>query len=300
MVNAIPTSSFYKTNTDNMLDISQKIQKITTQVTEGNLYNTFTELDQAGKLENVLALQSSLSQTKDYLNSTNLIAGKMHAQDAAMDNIIESVQNIKESLILSQGSSYAQVPLIQLANYTLAEIGKNLNSQYAGCYLFSGSKTETIPLGDLTDPTQIYNYFGNEDPLYAQITNTLKIEYNSLNANNENFHNLFQTLTQIKDDDINLKNPNILLDLGSQIDSALTWLISERSNLEANIDIVSSSMKEQKRDLEYFTKNLAEETEVTVEKMSKLFMEYRNNSMALEAAFKLLNASSKLQLADYI
>lgn len=109
--------------------------------------------DAPGNLIDIKKINTAKLQRENYININNLAIVEMRSAEDQADNILESLQQIRDLSIGSTNASYdGNVSSVGIfIKGILTDILRNANSNFNGKYLFSGTKTNPNSL-DISAP----------------------------------------------------------------------------------------------------------------------------------------------------
>jgi flagellar hook-associated protein 3 FlgL len=186
-----------------IMSTQTNLVKLQSQITSGKQATTFFELQASRQIDNVMSIESQMGNINDSLISNSLIVDRLSMMDQAFSELIELMTLTKSQLITRRSSIGSVMNFSQIAKSSLSAVKYILNTEFEGRYLFSGSRTTTMPVGDIENITNVINqaptanyYNGDDTVLSANITSTININY-GIKANDPAFQNLIACLNTV-------------------------------------------------------------------------------------------------------
>jgi flagellar hook-associated protein 3 FlgL len=146
-----------------LLDAQNRARATQVQIGTGKVAQRFREV--APDADRLLGTKDALLQIRQYRANNDLVAKRLEVMESSVASIHEVGSRLKVLLIqrLDSGSAVPGVitPEIQ---HLLEQAVSELNVDFAGRYLFSGTRTDTAPV--VLDPA--FAGFGGPDDTYYQ------------------------------------------------------------------------------------------------------------------------------------
>jgi flagellar hook-associated protein 3 FlgL len=146
-----------------LLDAQNRARATQVQIGTGKVAQRFREV--APDADRLLGTKDALLQIRQFRANNDLVAKRLEVMESSVASIHEVGSRLKVLLIqrLDSGSAVPGVitPEIQ---HLLEQAVSDLNVDFAGRYLFSGTRTETAPV--VLDPA--FAGFGGPDDTYYQ------------------------------------------------------------------------------------------------------------------------------------
>ena len=235
------TAATYQNMITSMNTIQQRMQKETYQTTSGQLARTFQDLSQITPVENVLNLNNEFDKLNTYSSNNNMIIDRLTSMDNALGEIIDLVGTVISDATAKRSVLGKDISLTNNAkNKYFPVITTNLNLNFENRFLFAGSRTDTKPVNDLANLTNIVNgvvtsnyYQGNSDVLSAQISDSLNLSY-GVTANDSTFKNLIAAINNLITSETS-EDGSLLATAFDELNSSLQDLTQMRANIGNNI-----------------------------------------------------------------
>ncbi len=273
------------------------------QIHSGKKTEKFTDLGKEGTLQYMMALESKRTELQSSIESNNAVIDRMSAIYISLRQIIEVAGAFRASLASAQSlPNFEKMELNSLSRNNLATIRDNLNSSYAGRYLFAGSRIKSPPVGKIDTQTNILqgqhtaNYYSGDNVVaVANVNVNLQIEY-GITANDPAFINLISAhhiAIEARDKrDLSLINAAF-----EKINAAISGLTELQAKLGNNMRTIESVTEQYQSLNEYATNSLAKIVNADPLQTS---IDLNNNIVALQASFKSYASTQDLSLVNYL
>lgn len=201
--------------------------------------------------ETLTALKGAVSRVQGFLDTGEVVAARLGAQDLALNQMIDGVGGAREAIGNVLSSDSAGTLMLELEGY-FQSVSNGLNARHQGGYLFAGADTTNPPvsvatLGELAAAASVAAVFGNDTikPVSRVAENT-SVETGYLA--NELGTDIFQIFRDIK---AYHDNPATGPLTGKPTDAQKAFLTAQLSRLDAargaTIDVASRNGSLQKR-----------------------------------------------------
>ena len=274
----------------NLGNISEELSKVNEIATTGKRINNLSD-DPVG-LTQSLTIQSDLSgigqmgRNIDYGNSW------LSTSESALTNVEAIISDTKELCVQMASGTIGpdqRSAAAETVQNNLEEIVSLANTNVAGNYIFSGTKTDTVPFDQTTGA-----YYGDSNAFAIKISKNSTIEIGS--AGDAVFGTLFSTLTDLKDA---LQNNNV-----DGIQEAMDNLDGHFDDIKTKVSDVGSKMNR----MEIKNKIYQDLNLTNTERLSNIedadIAEAVMNVKAAELTYQAALASSSkvmtLSLVDYL
>jgi flagellar hook-associated protein 3 FlgL len=127
-----------------------------------------------------LALRGELAGLRQYQRNANDAVGWQEATEVALDNVTQSLQRVQELAVrgATDASDLAsREAMAAEVDQLIEDIKQNVNSSYAGRYVFAGTQTDTPPYASGAD-----TYGGDTGTMARQIGPGISLEINVLGS----------------------------------------------------------------------------------------------------------------------
>lgn len=280
-------------------DTQRRLFETQTQISSGFKSQNFAGIN--GEVENFTALESKMKKSQTYIDNNTLVISRLRQTDIALDQIIETVDDIQD-LIVRRRSPSGGISFAQQMEALKKQLASQLNTNAEGRYLFGGTRTDIPPV--LDNPVPITHVLGVPDDGYYQgstedITiraqDNFEIQYN-VRADDAAFQEVFAGLFRgIQGDGIN--SDTILKDAQELIDSGLQGIIALRAKVNATT-VSLEEINQRHSDLRLYWKGVTENLVKTdlVEASTQVAVD----QAVLTASFQAFARISSLRLADFL
>jgi flagellar hook-associated protein 3 FlgL len=163
-MNRISTSSSYLAVIANLNDAQarqiQAGQQVSSQKKAEDLKGY------ARNAETLTAMQSVATQIQGFIDQSDVLADRFTAQDTALNQLADSVGNMRQSITDAIASGRGDTLMQDLRGYFTDTIAA-LNAKSNGKYLFAGGQIDSMPvsatsIGDLTTAPSLASLFHND------------------------------------------------------------------------------------------------------------------------------------------
>lgn len=228
------------TTTQQVLSLASKnqdlLRQVSIQIASGNKHTDFKGFAEDGTVERLISFKENIAAAQTFKTSNNIVISKIDAIDQSLETL-QGLANSASQLIAqrrnSASGSDANVNI--QATAILNDIQSQLNVQFDGQFLFSGTKTNTAPVSNIqstnidssTNTSTSSYYQGNNTKLSIKATDTQTVEYSVL-ANDEAFQDLIGALHLAIDGDADDDDDTLALAV-NMINDAVANLASVRA-----------------------------------------------------------------------
>jgi flagellar hook-associated protein 3 FlgL len=274
----------------NLGNISEELSKVNEIATTGKKINNLSD-DPVG-LTQSLTIQSDLAGIEQMGRNIDFGNSWLNASESALTSV-ETILSDTKALCVQMANGTIGADQRSVAAETvqnnLEEIVSLANTNVAGNYIFSGTKTDTVPFDQTTGA-----YYGDSNAFAIKISKNSTIEIGS--AGDAVFGTLFSTLTDLKDA---LQNNNV-----DGIQEAMDNLDGHFDDIKTKVSDVGSKMNR----MEIKNKIYQDLNLTNTERLSNIedadIAEAVMNVKAAELTYQAALASSSkvmtLSLVDYL
>jgi len=274
----------------NLGNISEELSKVNEIATTGKKINNLSD-DPMG-LTQSLTIQSDLAGIEQMGRNIDFGNSWLNASESALTSV-ETILSDTKALCVQMANGTIGADQRSVAAETvqnnLEEIVSLANTNVAGNYIFSGTKTDTVPFDQTTGA-----YYGDSNAFAIKISKNSTIEIGS--AGDAVFGTLFSTLTDLKDA---LQNNNV-----DGIQEAMDNLDGHFDDIKTKVSDVGSKMNR----MEIKNKIYQDLNLTNTERLSNIedadIAEAVMNVKAAELTYQAALASSSkvmtLSLVDYL
>jgi len=254
----------------------EKLADVSTQIASGFKHNDYKGFAEDGAVQNLISFSSTVKSTQKFIDTNELTLGRINAQDLAISQLQDISSQISNLIAQRRNSaSGGDLPITTEANAILDSISGKLNVRYDGRYLFSGTKTNALPVTNIkssnlnTDNTANSTYYnGDSNRPVAKADDSLEVTY-GVTADEDGFKQLIAAVHLLieghnsDDDDVlgeamtmaNSAVDNIALSRAVVVSAketltktnaslqSVNLLISENLNDISNTDIVQATTR---------------------------------------------------------
>ena len=201
--------------------------------------------------ETLTALKGAVSRVQGFLDTGEVVAARLGAQDLALNQMIDGIGGAREAVGNVLSSDSAGTLMLELEGYFMS-VSNGLNARHQGGYLFAGADTSNAPvsvgtLSDLAAAPSVASVFGN-DPIkpVSRVAENTSVETGYLA--DELGTDIFQIFRDIKEYH---DNPATGPLTGKPTEAQKTFLTAQLSRLDAaknaTIDVGARNGSLQKR-----------------------------------------------------
>ncbi len=200
MVSRISTLSVFQTAINDIGRSQAELARLTRQVSSGREAANFVEM--SGKIGRVQDLERTLARTQGYVDNNNLVISRLNQIETQLTSLEDIATDLISNIITRRsGTVEDSFDLGSFARDQLALVTDALNGQSEGRFLFAGGRTDTPPVGDIINnsnlgssnqPTGTY-YNGDSTIQQVRATDQLTLQY-GVTADNEAFQKLIAAL----------------------------------------------------------------------------------------------------------
>lgn len=289
----------YLNQMDNIYNARKSIGEAQEKISSGYIAKTYKDLSDLGMVEGTVDNKLTISTYRGIINNNNYVISKIDTMDIAIDNVIDQLTEFRGNLVLKISVNSKYVDLASSGKSSLAIIMENLNSRYQGKYVFSGSRINVAPVGNIVNTSNLVDgnisanyYHGDAIRDTAKISSNITIEYGVM-ANNTAFQETIGAINK----SLTASNKSEYGEAVDMVAQALEDLIKLRSQLKYqrvqivntndNLDTMSS----------FYSTQLSDTVATNIEDMAT---QIANDTLILTAAFQTYGALSKLSLINYL
>ncbi len=250
----------------------------------------------------VQSYQFSIDRSDRYLTSIADAQRKNDTIHQALSQLIEIASTFKQNIALEgSATSGAANNLSQQANAALDNIRGALNTKDGSNYMFSGSKTNVEPVGDMktlsnmsgSETTASY-YNGDNFTMEVDVSASMRISY-GINASDPAFQKLIGALNMAKQAEGN--NGTGLVEAGAMLDEAINEIITMQARVGDNARIMNNSASAHQSAKANFQEKY---DAINSPDIVQLTIEASQAQATLEASFMIFSRMSALNLANYL
>ena len=273
----------------NLANISEKMNNAYEVATTGRRINDLSD-DPVGLTQslNIKSTLSNIEQMGRNINRGNSWLASSESALTRVQNIISDIKALCVQMVNASTGSAQRASAGKNVQNMLEEIVSLANTDIAGSYIFSGSKTDTVPF------SQDGTYNGNDNPFTIKIGRNATVEVGS--DGSVVFGDIFDTFN-------NLKTALETDDIGG-IQDAMNQLDNNFDGISAKISDVGSKMSR----MEIKDKIFQDLSFANTERLSKIedadIAEAIMNLKAMEFSYQAALASSAkvmtMTLVDYL
>ena len=300
-ISNISTYGSLQTLLQNMSQSQNVLNNDEVEISSGQLSQTFDGI--SGSIEQLTALNSQISRLQNFQQSNTSYASQLSTTNTLLGQVGSLATGI-QSLIGTQlsatsGSSTAFVNTLQ---QDLTTLTSQLNTTYAGNYLFGGADINTPPVKTPLPTPASYGtlsnsyYQGSAETTSTQIADDQKVS-NSITAADPAFQNIIAGIQQAiqaagSGDTAGLQNAETLVQTGNKGEEALQSTVGSNyvlvNNLVNNVNppLITS--------LQGITQGMTQTNEV------ELSSKVAQDQVVLEATFQTYSRISSLSLVTYL
>ncbi|HHT62980.1 MAG: flagellar hook-associated protein FlgL [Bacillota bacterium] len=259
--------------------------------------------DDPVKIETVMRLKGTLSRMEQWQKNAGQGLAFMNTTEGILANMTSMLQRVRELTVQAANGSNANEDQAQIG-IEIKELTEQFwvlaNSQYGAKYVFSGTKTDQVPM-PLPYTDDSFQWQGNEELIVVEVGANLSMPI-SINGKElfgieaDGSSTFFQTLTHLSQaiNDNDSDGINQALD---EIDRHLDRVLSVRAELGARtnrLDVINNQLENSVINLK---KNLSDIQDVD---MAEAIMEFQSIQNTFRAALSVGSQIIQPSLVDFI
>ncbi len=309
MVEGLNRNSYSRLLLADMNTKQSELGSLTRQISSGFKHEKYRQLAAEGNAEIVVSLQTKIQETATFQKSNSTIVNRLNVTAQSVDQLSDIAEKYAVLLAKKRSPSGDELPFRAEVTSFIKEAQNALNVTFEGRYLFSGSKTDTVPvadsvvlssnLGDDNVPNSNY-YQGDDFIATVQSSRSQNISY-GVTASNAAFQDLiasFHLGLEADSDSLSETQKNVVLERATQmINDAVEGIVSVNAAIKGTVVRLENQNETFQSVSFLLTEQLQKITATDVVEASARLSE---NEAVLEAtlyAFSILNRAS---LVDYL
>ncbi|MEP9411270.1 MAG: flagellar hook-associated protein FlgL [Candidatus Brocadia sp.] len=234
----IAQESINRTTLSNINLNFKKLQEIQEKLSSGKQVNRPS--DNPSGTRKILGLKTGEIQFRQYLDNTAAAKEQINFTFNTLENIQEILTQVKKLTMQAANDTLGQSERRIIAselNELLESVLQFSNTDNDGRYIFSGTKTSTIPFSAARDSngkiTSI-SYAGNNEEIKYQVGPNTYIQVNISGGTFFQNNGVFSTLISLRDAlESGSFDPAAFLDLRNRLDTTVDTLLSETTRFGA-------------------------------------------------------------------
>lgn len=239
---------------------------------------------------NVMHLDRSLAETKQYLSNVDYAVGLLNATDSALGEMGDVLQRARELSVYGASDTLPQESRQALAeevDQLLHHAIQVANSTYAGNYLFAGQKTATMPFASVGSPVTAVNYLGDSGSIDIEVGPGVTLAVNV--PGDVVFATAFQQLIDLRDKLSSGDTASISQNCIGGIDAAINQILTFRAEVGAKVKRLEIT-RHRLEDLDINLQNLiSQEEDVDVaQAIMELKMQENSYRLALDSTARII------------
>lgn len=301
MISRVATFALNQSMIDAALRTQAKIADLQVQSASGKRSSDFGGLGTDS--EEVLDIQVAISQSKTMEDGLTSADGRIQAMYSAVGSITDILTEFKSSLTSAISTDSDSDTLKELASGYMSDIAAQLNANYQGRYLFSGTNTDVAPvdLDSYANPTSstitdVSYYTGTDDKLSVRASGTQLIQY-GVTADESAFEKALRALSMIANSSsttISSSDLSAALDLATE---ALDESTAVQSGLSLSSQRIEQAITDQQNVQDFLSGQESNLTDVDVATITVQLSSYQAQ---LEASYAAMSKILSLRLTDYL
>jgi flagellar hook-associated protein 3 FlgL len=261
--------------------------------------------------ETLTALKGAASRVQGFLDTGEVVAARLEAQDLALNRVIDGIGGAREAIGGVLASDSAGTLMLELEGY-FQSVSNGLNARHQGGYLFAGADTDNAPvsvgtLSDLAAAASVAATFGNDTikPVSRVAENTsVETGYLANELGTDAFQ-IFRDIKAYHDD------PATGPLTGKPTDAQKAFLTAQLSRLDAarndTVDAASRNGSLQKRIDQMSTSHLAQITSLnelvsdrTDADLAQAVTDLQLSQIAVQASAQVVSQLREVSLLNYL
>jgi len=184
-----------------MVDLNSQVLDTQAKISSGK--EVLTAADDPLASSRIAQLTQGIAVREQYTENLTTLEAALQAEEAALNNIVESIQRVRELAVASGNGSYS----IEDRQSIAIEVEQRLNELVAlantkdanGEYIFSGFQGDTVPFVEVQDGT--YTYQGDEGQRFIKADDATNV------ARNDNGKRIFMDIDSAQNTIFTTANP---------------------------------------------------------------------------------------------
>jgi flagellar hook-associated protein 3 FlgL len=226
---------------------SQEIyEELSTQISTGKLHQDLKGYAGDGTLERLLSATEVQSSLDDYTRSNTLAISRLNTMETALDKLTSLATDASELITGARNSASGNfLPVDSDVESLLNEIASSLNAKFNGKYLFSGSKTDTEPVGsdvqfsNVIDGAATSGYYqGDSQVATVKASETQEVSY-GVTADDDAFSDLIGSLHLLVEG-YNSGDDSVLASASEMVTRATESVIALQGEIKSSINTLDS------------------------------------------------------------
>lgn len=273
---------------------------VTAQEASGLKSTTYGDLGaSSGKL---VSLQASITRSKAYSAAATGADARVQQMYSSVGKMIDTLTSFKTDLASFDETSAStdNTTLISNAKSTLSSLVAEMNTTYAGNYVFAGSAVDTKPVDvsamtAQTDPTTADTsyYKGDDTVASVKVGDDTTVSY-GVTADNAAFEAGIRALNTISAGNTDTAS---ITSASNLVDSAMTGLTTIQSQLSLNSKALESAVTDQSDYQSFVSSSVTDLDSVDVAQAAS---DLSNYTTQLQAAYSAIGKIQSLSLASYL
>lgn len=301
-VQRVSTYALHQSTLGNSLNVQSSLINAQQQISSGLKAQNFVDLA-GGQVEQFTSLNQKFSKTAEYLKNNQLAQSRVNLANTALDQVIETANNMKNLLLQRRNATLAgSIGFPQQVDGFYKTIAGQLNTQFEGRYIFSGTRSDQRPVDENTLPTTVEfgvpdtgYYMGSYEDTRMRVDDGFEITPN-IRADDPAIQKLMAGIAAAvtgdrEEDDNKLASAYDLLNEGIQD------LVNVQAKNNANNVLLTQSQTRQEA-LQVYWKGLREDT-INADVVS-LTTQVAIDQGVLQATYQVFARINSLQLSDFL
>lgn len=273
---------------------------VTAQEASGLKSTTYGDLGAtSGKL---VSLQASITRSKAYSAAATSADDRVQQMYSAVGKMIDTLTSFKTDLSSFDETSAStdNTTLVSNAKSALSSLVAEMNTTYAGNYVFAGSAVDAQPVDvsamtAQTDPTtsDTSYYKGDDAVASVKVGDDTTVSY-GVTADNSAFEEGIRGLNTIAAGNTDTAT---ITSVSNLIDSAMTGLTTIQSQLSLNSKALESAVSDQSDYQSFVSSSVTDLDSVDVAQAAS---DLSNYTTQLQAAYSAIGKIQSLSLANYL
>jgi flagellar hook-associated protein 3 FlgL len=285
------------------LSLEAQYAQETTESASGLKAQTYSGI--ASDAQNVLNLKSEYARITAETTNAQTVQGAVNTTTSTLNNIntlLTSFQTNLSSGISQLSSADTASNLKTQAQQTLDELVSDLNTQYGGNYLFSGSATSTAPVNlsatgynpaaSPSTPSTAY-YQGNDQTPSVEIADSVRLSY-GVTADNPAFEQALRALSSIVNNTATSASLQSAYTLLQQAGQGVTDLYVQSA---AKSNTIDQQVSANQASLSSLDTTISNDTQAD---LTQVNVDLSSMQTQLQSAFSSLSKLLGLNLSSYL
>lgn len=300
-IGRISTFAMHQNLLRNVGSVQEDLGTLQRQISSGDKGDTFAEIN--GKVEQFSSLNAKMNRAQKYIETNSVIISRLQSMDKAITGIQDVARDVRNLIVSRRNPATGDSLNLEVqARAQMAKLASLLNTNVEGRYVFSGSKTDTPPVDDVTisqgpiGTAEDGYYQGDNVDLIARASDTLQVTY-GIRANDEGFQNLIAAINTTVEGDDEADVDFFMETALDLVNQALEQIATSRAKVQSNIITLQDTNSDHDA-MRLYWKGVTED--LTKTDLVAASTQVALDQATLQASFQTFSTISSLTLSDYL